>query len=339
MNKKALIVGINYPGTAHELRGCVNDANLIKSVITDHYGFTDVRMLLDNDATTANMIAELEKLVADTVPGDVVYFHYSGHGSQMYDTHGDEADGLDEIICPVDLDWKTKVIRDDDLKRIFDKVPNGVNLTVTLDCCNSGGGLDQDNQYQSLGEAREAIAGGVQKGAGRFLPPPEPAEQALQTEAYLGFKPKALSRDVDATGLLISGCQAHQTSADAYINGGYIGACTYVLADTLKNAQYDMNYKDLVDSMNRQLADYGFTQRPELNGPELLFGRTFLEADFDSIGSGVTEPDVEVPVEAVEPIVETAPVAEVPEDNKKKKKIGLIIAGVLAIAAVIYFSL
>ena len=334
MNKKALIVGINYPGTAHELRGCVNDANLINSVITDHYGFTNVRMLLDNDATTDNMIAELERLVADTVPGDVVYFHYSGHGSQMYDTHGDEADGLDEIICPVDLDWKTKVIRDDDLKRIFDKVPNGVNLTVTLDCCNSGGGLDQDNQYQSLGEAREAIAGGVQKGAGRFLPPPEPAEQALQTEAYLGFKPKALSRDVDATGLLISGCQAHQTSADAYINGGYIGACTYVLADTLKNAQYDMNYKDLVDSMNRQLADYGFTQRPELNGPELLFGRTFLEAEIDSIGSGLDEP-----VEAiVEPIIETAPVTEEPEDNTKKKKIGLFIAGIVVIAVVLYLS-
>lgn len=327
MNKKALIVGINYPGTAHELRGCVNDANLINSVIRDQYGFSDIQMLLDNNATTANIIAGLEWLVADTVPGDVVYFHYSGHGSQMRDLDGDEADGLDEIICPVDLNWADKVIKDDQLKAIFNKVPNGVNLTVTLDCCNSGGGIDQTNQYQSLGPAERALAPTAKDG--RFLPPP-PEIAAL--EPTVGFKPRALSRDVNATGLLISGCQAHQTSADAYINGGYIGACTYVLADNLKKAAYDINYKDLVDNMNRELADYGFTQRPELNGPELLFGRSFLEDGLDSIGSGVDAPAVEVD----EPVIIPEPIVKPEED--KKDKIGYIIGGIVIIAAIIFFA-
>ena len=36
--KRALIVGINYPGTSNELRGCVNDANLVNKMITEQYG-------------------------------------------------------------------------------------------------------------------------------------------------------------------------------------------------------------------------------------------------------------------------------------------------------------
>lgn len=334
--KKALLVGINYPGSANELRGCVNDANLINKVITEQYGFIDseIRMLLDNAATTAAMLESLEWLIADAMPGDVIYFHYSGHGSQMRDLNGDEADGLDEIICPVDLNWKDKVIKDDQLKEIFDRVPNGVNLTISLDCCNSGTGLDQTNQYQPSGDAPADRAVALIPKEGRFLAPPE--EIGL-LENKIGFKPRAVQRKVDATGLLLTGCQAHQTSADAYINGGYIGAFTYVLVDTLKSAKYNINYKDLIDQVNKQLADYGFTQRPELNGPEVLFGRDFLTDDIDSITSGLDEPDAKPAEPVVKPVVAKPVLDDIKPD--KKKKIGLIIAGVLAVAAVIYFSI
>lgn len=323
MNKKALIVGINYPGTSHELRGCVNDANLMNSVIREHYGFTDVRMLLDNDATTVNMIAELEWLVAGAQAGDILYFHYSGHGSQMRDQNGEEADGLDEIICPVDLNWKDKVIRDDDLKRIFETVPPGANLTVSLDCCNSGGGLDQDNQYQSLGPAERAFQTETAM-PGRFLPPP-PEVVALM-EGQVDFKPRALSRNVDTSGMLLSGCQAHQTSADAYIGGQFIGAMTYFMAKTLKDTAYVGTYKAIIDSMNAQLAAYGYTQRPELNGPVSLFEKQFLESYFTPLGSGLEEPVVEVPV---------APVLEPEKKDKTKIYIAIAVIAIIAIIAAV----
>ena len=121
--KKALIIANNYPDTPHTLRGCVNDAYTIQSILQNNFTFDSVVLLLDKDATTAAMLAALELLVEGAVPGDTVYFHYSGHGSQMVDRDGNEEDGLDEIIVPYDLDWKEKVIRDDDLKRIFDKLP------------------------------------------------------------------------------------------------------------------------------------------------------------------------------------------------------------------------
>ena len=326
MAKRALIVGINYPGTNHELRGCVNDANLIKKTITEQYGFTDVRRLLDDEATTAGILDGLYWLVDGATPGDILYFHFSGHGSQLLDRNGDEKDGLDEIICPADLDWDKKVITDDKLKSIFDSVPAGVNLTVTLDCCNSGGGLDQANQYQSLGEATRG-----EQAEGRYLPPPNRDDAAIYLEERVGFKKKAIQRNVDATGLLISGCQSHQTSADAYIDGGYIGACTYYLVKNLEKNEWSVNYKTLVDSMNTDLAKAGYTQRPELNGSAKLFGDEFLQKTGQSIADG----EVEV-VEGVDYIEPSKPNKKDDDDDKKGNKTILIIGAIIALAALAF---
>jgi len=87
-------------------------------------------------------------LVRGAKAGDVLFFHYSGHGSQLpnFNPNVDyEPDGLDEILCPIDLDFKSKVIKDDDFKKIVKNVPKGVNLTVILDCC-----LSKDTRIQLL---------------------------------------------------------------------------------------------------------------------------------------------------------------------------------------------
>ncbi len=340
MKRRALIVGINYPGTSYPLNGCVNDANLIADTLTNHFGFTDAknrRMLTDASATTAAMLERLEWLVDGAEPGDVLWFSYSGHGSQMvnqnYDDADYEPDGKDEVICPVDFNWRDKIIRDDDLKRIFDKVPNGVNLTVLLDCCNSGSGLDQLNQYQplGLGETRALVADPV-KGA-RFLP--MPADIANRGRGLdLEVKPRSVqSRQVNQTGLLISGCQSQQTSADAWIGGKFMGAATYYLVDTLKNNNYDITYKDVIDIMNGAMVKYGYSQRPELDGSADLFGAKFLEPL--RIGTGLEEPTTAV-VEVVEPPVVQDVVDEEPKKNTKKY---IIAAAIIAVLAFVVYSL
>lgn len=319
--KKALIVGINYPGTSHALNGCVNDAIAIDSILKKHFSFLtqDIKILLDNKATTANMLAGLEWLVADAAPGDTLFFHYSGHGSQMLDNADadHEPDGLDEILCPVDLDWDTKVIRDDDLKRIFDKLPAGVNLTVCLDCCNSGGALDQLNQYQP--DVDTALEGE----GGRFLPPPS----LLLTEKEIGFKPKAIQhKDVDQTGLLLTGCRSYQTSADAYINGKYQGAFTYALTKVLADYNYEVNYVTLIEEINRFMVEAGFTQRPELNGSQSLFLSNFL-GDREYENADLSE------VTTVQPHVDPM------EPENKENNIFLIIVGILALSGIAAYFL
>jgi hypothetical protein len=272
MVQKALIVGINaYPSSP--LQGCVNDARDMEAMLKQHFGFTDVQMLLDGQATTANIKNALNWLVQGAVPGDVLFFHYSGHGSQIRDTADpdSEPDGLDEIICPVDLDWNTKLITDDYMKWVFDQVPAGVNLTVFLDSCNSGGALDQADVYQplGLGEAR------VVDESGRYLAPP--AHLAPLLEGLMPKTRSVQSRDVNATGLLITGCQSQQTSADAYIGGRYNGAATYSLISSMKAANYNLDYKTLVEKMNDYMVRSGYSQRPELNGSPTLYADKFLK--------------------------------------------------------------
>ena len=281
MTKKALLVGINYPGTSHALRGCVNDVMLMSQVLSKRFGFKsrDKRMLTDASATTHNILQRLRWLVKGAQPGDVLYFHFSGHGSQMVDQKYDqdyEPDGLDEIICPVDLDWRTRVIRDDDLKMIFNQVPEGVNLTAVLDCCHSGGGADHLYQYQPTGVAA-VDHDPFSPNKSRLLPmPADIANRAIG----LDIKPR--SRGVSlgggrTTGLLISGCQSHQTSADAWIHNKYQGAATFFLNHELQKARYNLDYETLVERMNQKLEQYGYTQRPELNGASDLFSKKFLE--------------------------------------------------------------
>jgi hypothetical protein len=329
--KRALSVGINYPGQSAELRGCVNDSFMIKDLLEKNYGFDEVTLLLDNQATTANIRKALNTLVAGAAPGDVLFFHYSGHGSQVFNQRDDvddnEPDNLDEIICPVDLDWDQKMIRDDELKDIFDRVPNGVNLTVFLDCCNSGGGMDHLNQYQPLAPGERAIVKPTD--SGRYLRPPQHImEQMEEAAATRGVQvsPRALTRKIDHSCMMISGCQSHQTSADAYIDGTYRGAATYYLNKTLEAEGYDPTYKTLIEKMNKGIAAAGFTQRPELNGPERLHDQWFLG---DHTNLEFT-PDVPAPT----------PVDDGKDDDgKKDKKKLLLIVAVIAAAAIAYFAL
>ena len=82
--------------------------------------------------------AELDRLVALTGPGDTLFFHYSGHGTQIPTDDPQETDGLDEAIVPTDMN----VILDDDLRVIVCKLPMGARFTMLADCCHSGTMLD-----------------------------------------------------------------------------------------------------------------------------------------------------------------------------------------------------
>jgi Caspase domain len=76
-------------GTEAALRGCVNDAMAIEKMLVTHYGFdrTNITMLVDTDKskpqpTGANIKKTLKQLVQASKAGDVLVFHYSGHGTQ-----------------------------------------------------------------------------------------------------------------------------------------------------------------------------------------------------------------------------------------------------------------
>jgi hypothetical protein len=120
--------------------------------IKDVHGFQDenITILLDDDEherpTKANIVAE---------SGDSLFCHYSGHGCKIRDDDGDEADGYDEALAPVDYNT-AGLIRDDDLLDILVKpLPDGVFLVCLFDCCHSGTILDLPYHYKPGEDATE----------------------------------------------------------------------------------------------------------------------------------------------------------------------------------------
>jgi metacaspase-1 len=119
MANKALLVGVNkYKMAGSDLSGCVNDVTNMRDILLKYFGFTtkDIRLLVDERATKKNIIDGLKWLVDKAKSNNRLLFHFSGHGSQIVDSDGDELkDKKDEIICPHDMDWDGTFISDDDL--------------------------------------------------------------------------------------------------------------------------------------------------------------------------------------------------------------------------------
>src|SRR3954471_10097399 len=100
--KRALCIGINdYPGTENDLAGCRNDAEDWAAALTAR-GF-DTRRLIDTAASGAAIRAAIHELLTTPAPGTAVVITYSGHGTWLPDTSGDEPDHRDEALCPHDI--------------------------------------------------------------------------------------------------------------------------------------------------------------------------------------------------------------------------------------------
>lgn len=115
MSKKAVLIGCNYPGTKAELKGCINDVRRMYACLVDRYGFSqdDITVLIDTDdsytqPTGKNIRRALSNLVRSAQPGDVLFVHYSGHGTRLPAETGDDDDtGYDECIVPCDMNLIT----------------------------------------------------------------------------------------------------------------------------------------------------------------------------------------------------------------------------------------
>jgi hypothetical protein len=255
-----LLVGINdYPGAP--LQGCLRDVASMQDMLTARgYASADIQVLLDRQATCEAIRSHLAGLLAGVVSGDQLWFHYSGHGTQVLCRDGDEDDGYDEALCPVDWDWDNRdtQLTDDVLHDLIAAahLPAGMTLVVSLDSCHSGSML-REIDVSTLGRPR------VSWGAPRFLPPPFRVLSSKRSRQF------ARSVAVLPGALLISGCRADQTSADAEINGAYHGAATFALTRAVENGK--LTPRLIVEEMNRWLSSIRFNQSPQLEGDDALF--------------------------------------------------------------------
>lgn len=277
MARRAVLIGINrYRIPGADLRGCVNDVKNMRRALVKYFGFkvANIRVLTDFKATKKAMQQAITSLVAGARKGDVLYLHYSGHGSNVPDRDGDEADRRDEILCPTDLDWKNP-LADDWLRTTFNKLRAGVRLTVVMDCCHSG------SNTRAIPQPDEPVIS-------RYLPSPwdimaQESRRKLRgaVKGTLRRSRRTARRRSDVVEarigeVLITGCRDTQTSADAYIGGSYNGALTYSLVVAIRETKGKLSNRDLHSRTLQKLKQEDFDQVPQLEGRKLAFDRPFL---------------------------------------------------------------
>ena len=257
MTKKALCVGINdYPfGEANDLKGCVNDANDWSNLLRNHFDFTDVKQLLDSEATKEKILAGLKDLLANASDGDVLVFTNASHGTYLADQDGDEPK-FDEAICPHDTD--SELLVDDELRNLFLNIPKGVRLTVISDSCHSGSVTRvKESEYRRNRQLSPSLLGN------RVL-----SGEEMRTAQRNARAKKEKYPESGMNEILLSGCKSNQTSADAYIANDYHGAMSYYAIKAITDAGYQLTYAELHDALLPMLEDENYDQIPQLEGKD-----------------------------------------------------------------------
>lgn len=229
--KRALLIGINYRNTSSELKGCISDVDSIHRCLLDHgYKPENITIMTDDTdikPTRRNIMLALLSLCISH--DEHLFFHYSGHGSSVKDYNGDEEDGRDESIVPLDY-VREGVILDDELRGIISCTSRRSSLVCILDCCHSGSGLD--------------LTYSTYKKNGRYT------------------LVRGRGDDTNGNVAMLSGCADAETSADAYIEGRFQGALTYAFK---KSFAAGVTWEQLLERVRLRLAHGKYTQMPNLS--------------------------------------------------------------------------
>jgi hypothetical protein len=238
--KKALLIGVNYTNTYAQLNGCINDVLLVETYLKKE-GFTDITFMTDKTdikPTKQNIISALKKFLSTSSDNDILYLHYSGHGSyvsDVSDTNADETDRNDETIVSFDF----SNITDDELCSIIKtNLLSKSTLISFFDSCHSGTILDLKYTFtENLNKL-----------------------SIIENVKYT---------DLNANVIMISGCRDSQYSEETLTNTGINGLMTWALCQVLES-QNNISWKDLYLNIRKKLKEIGSEQIPQLSIGSIL---------------------------------------------------------------------
>lgn len=237
-SKRALLVGISDYGNAKEdpnkwanISGA-NDITLLTPLFQEQ-GF-DVTSLVDGQATHSGIVRALDKLTKSSKKGDIVYVHFSMHGQPFEDLNGDEEDGWDEALIPVDAEMlyaegvyegKNHLL-DDELEVYFNDIRNKLGsegqLVVVLDACHSGTASRGDDDH--IRGTRE----GFTRSGKDYTP-----DRTQETNDYF----TVASTKEQSPVTFIEACRSYQVNRevrDVETNTWY-GSLSYYIAQSMKD--------------------------------------------------------------------------------------------------------
>jgi hypothetical protein len=235
--RRALLIGINDYETEDfpDLRGSVNDVEAMHDILVGKFGFAEknVTVLTDREATRKKIFAALDALIRESAPDDMVYVHYSGHGSQVKDLNGDEEDGMDETILPQDARTDdVPDITDDEIGEFLRSLRTH-NVIIVLDSCHSG----------------TATRGDI---VTRSVPPDTRLELYARPDDKLATR-SIVPADMPDQSILMSAASAQQSALDGPIQGKYRGFFSYALGEALQAVPENATPRQIHEEVSRDL--------------------------------------------------------------------------------------
>ncbi len=244
------------------------DARTLAELFREVGHLSDMRVYTNKLATRSQIEESVTQwLPAISRPGDTVVFYFSGHGMQIDDDNGDEADGKDEVIVPHDFvsgdillelvkkarrgepvdvrvkDWillvreagpkaaealvRRTAITDDEFGHWLQKL-DGRQVIVILDICFSGGFAEQEKGFA--------------------------ADAKLPVFDFLDGECQRL-KDIGQRGCsLLAACGAQQTAQVRQESD--LSVMTYYLAELLRQARGPVELPQAYDYCRDRMQEY-----------------------------------------------------------------------------------
>ncbi|MGC6415263.1 MAG: caspase family protein [Bacteroidia bacterium] len=314
-NKRALIVTIgDYPNniklnqTWPDLASN-NDKELVyKQLVFQGFPKNQIHIISDEEATAAGIKEGLIGLIESSKEGDLVYFHYSGHGQQVSDVDGalignellqlDEIDNFDEALVAYNAPFKSYEgyklqdhVMDDELNYYFGKLKQKLGSTgqliVVLDACHSGSGTRGGGFERTRGTGEPCI---VQFGSNSQ----KKISKVNNTGLEMDFK---FQESNDLANLVVfSGCKSHEKNHEYYDprSKKWYGSLSYSMVKSWNELTNTSTYKDWYSKVNQFVSlKYNNVQHPELEGDNIdvsVFNGEIIETDIfyevDDVNNG-----------------------------------------------------
>lgn len=323
--KLALLVGINaYPHPVSNLRGCLTDVELQNELLVHRFGFNpkDIIIVSDNAETNdlkpnrANILRVFkEHLIEQAKPGDVVVFHFSGHGSLVKDPNP-----LDTPECRKanNCDWNGTLVPNDPLPPqgkgseiivpditgrtlflLMDAI-NTENLTVVLDSCYSGAST-RGNAVVRAAASRLSRAGETLVASAEELDYQKQwlAQLNMSVEKFQQRRQKGIAK-----GVALGSASRDQEALDVPFGDVHAGAFTYLLTRYLWQLPANQSkvtvQANLIRSTKAEASLRGYTQVPVVevkpdsnNGQKPFYFQDFTTPPAEAAITKVTGEQIE----------------------------------------------
>ena len=295
--KRALIVAVgDYPTekTGWTKISSLEDYKIIrKMLLNQEFKKENIDSLLNEDATASGLDQKFSELLSKCEKGDMIYFHFSGHGQQVTDIEqninsisDNELDGYDESLvmfdapkkCEEDYDMSKHYI-DDKLNywitEIRKKIVDG-HVVMVLDACHSGTASRGTSDNHNIIRGTRAICGD----ASRFN---------RKEENINGLEFEFKEGDNIGELVVFSGCKAEEVNMEYKTEDGVgFGSLSYAFVRGVeKLSKSEATYYDLYGFINEFIQtsvnkNGGYRQHPQIEeeGKSLkIFNGDFIPAD------------------------------------------------------------